>query len=148
MILRFLHFFGFALWMGGGWALMALAMRARKDTPATRAGLLRIMPAAVNMMATGAVITVASGFGLAIFLMSQGLSSRMGDPGVIVMQTSGILAAILILAVGLPASRKLSRLAGTDPLPAQFDSLRKRQAMVSSIGGMLGLIALIGATLL
>ena len=148
MILRFLHFLGFALWMGGGWATMALVLRARKDTPAVRAGLFRIMPGAVNVMATGAVITVISGLGLAVFLMSQGLSSRMGDPGVIVMQTSGLLAAVLILTVGVPASRRIARLALTDPLPADFERLRKRQAIVSSIGGLLGLIALIGATLL
>jgi hypothetical protein len=50
--------------------------------------------------------------------------------------------------VGLPTSRNISGLAVTDPLPAEFERLRKRQAMVSSIGGLLGLIALIGATLL
>jgi hypothetical protein len=148
MILRFLHFLGFAMWMGGGWATMALTLRSRKDTPATRAGLFRIMPAAFGVMAAGAVVTVASGLGLAVFLMSQGLSQRMGDPGVIIMQTSGLLAALLLLIVGWPTSRKLSALAATDPLPPQFESLRRRQAAVSSVAGILGLLALIGATLI
>lgn len=148
MILRFLHFFGFALWMGGGFTTMALAIRSRKDTPAARAGLFRLLPAAVNVMATGAVITVLTGLGLAVLLMSQGRSAEMGDPGIITMQTSGILAAILVLAVSVPSSRRLARLAVTEPPPPEFEKLRRRQALAGSIAGLLALLALAGATLL
>ncbi len=148
MLLRFLHDLGFALWMGGGWSTMSLVLRSRKDTPATRAGLFRILPAAFGVMAAGAVITVLSGIGLAASLSRLGLSSRLGEPGVSAMMGSGLLGAVMLLAIGVPTARKLSRLAAIEPLPAEFERLRKRLAMASAAGGVLGLLALVGVTLI
>jgi hypothetical protein len=148
MLLRFLHYLGFALWMGGGWTTMALLIRSRKDTPATRAGLFRIIPAASGVMAGGAALTVLSGVGLAVHLSRLGLGARLSEPGVIVMQSCGVFAAVMTLALGAPTARKLSRLAATEPLPPEFERLRKRQAAVSSVAGVLGLLALVGSTLM
>jgi len=147
-IIRFLHYLGFALWMGGGWGTMSLVIRSRAVSPATRAGLFRILPAAFSVMAIGATITVLSGIGLAISLSRLGLAARLGEPGVTVMMGSGLLAAVMMLTIGLPTSRKLARLAATEPLPPEFERFRKRLAMASSVGGVLGLLALVGATLM
>ena len=115
MLLRFLHYFGFALWMGGGWATMALVLKSRKETPAIRAGLFRVIPGAFGVMAGGAAITALSGLALAVGLTRVGLGARMGEPGIMVMQTAGLLGAIMVLAVGAPTARKLARLAAFDP---------------------------------
>jgi hypothetical protein len=147
MLIRFLHYFGFALWMGGGWSTMALVIRSRQEAPGTRLGLFRLMPAAFNVMAAGAVITVLSGLLLAARLTRLGLGARLSEPGVIVMQACGVIAAIMLLAIGLPTVRKLARLAGAEPLPPEFERFRKRMAAVSSAAGALGLLALAGATL-
>jgi hypothetical protein len=146
--LRFFHYLGFALWMGGGWATMALVIRSRRDTPAARAGLFRILPAAFGVMAIGAVVTVFSGLGLAWMLSRLGLGARMGETGIIIMQGSGLLAAVMLLAMAAPAVRKISKLALTEPLPAEVERLRKRMAIASSVAGGLGLLALAGVTLL
>ena len=147
-ILRFLHYLGFALWMGGGWATMSLVVRSRSDTPATRAGLFRILPASFSVMATGAAVAVLSGVGLAVSLSRLGFSARLSDPGVTVMMGSGLLGAVMLVAIGFPTARKLAKLAATEPLPAEFERLRRRLAMSSSVGGLLGVIALVGATLM
>ena len=147
-ILRFIHYLGFALWMGGGWGTMSLVLRSRSDTPATRAGLFRILPAAFSVMAAGATLTVLSGIGLAVSLSRLGFSARLGEPGVSTMMGSGLLAAVMMVGIGLPTSRRLSKLAAVEPLPGEFERFRKRLAMTSSVAGILGLLALVGATLM
>ena len=147
MLLRFLHYLGFALWGGGGWTTMALLMRSRKDSPAAMTTLYRLLPAAYAVMATGAAITVLSGIALSIWLSHLGLGVRLQQPGIMVMQGAGIIAALMILGIGAPASRKLARLAAMNPLPPEFERLRKRQAIGASVTGALVLIALVGATL-
>ena len=148
MLLRFLHYAGFAFWMGGGWTTMAQVIRSRDDTPATRAGLFRIIPAAFGVMAGGAVVTVLSGIGLAVQLSRLGLDVRLREPGIIVMQACGTIAGVMLLAIGWPTVRKVSRLAAIDPLPPEFERLRKGQTAVASVAGVLALMALAGATLM
>ncbi|MBI4502800.1 MAG: hypothetical protein HY700_16760 [Gemmatimonadetes bacterium] len=147
-MIRFLHYFGFALWMGGGWATMALVVKSRKETAATRVGLFRLLPASFGVMAGGAAITVLSGVALAMRLSRLGLGARLGEPGLILMQAAGLLGAVMVLALGAPTARKLAKLAAIEPLPPEFERLRKRQAAVSSVAGVLGLLALVGATLM
>ena len=77
-----------------------------------------------------------------------GLGARLGETGIIIMQGSGLLAAVMLLAISAPAARKISRLAATEPLPPEFERLRKRMATASSVAGILGLLALVGVTLL
>ena len=146
---RFFHYLGFALWMGGGWATMMLVIRSRRDTPAVRAGLVRILPAAYTVIGIGAGLTLLSGIGLAAYLARIGLQSRLSETGVIVMQGSGTLAAVIALAIALPTARRLSRLStgDTPPTSREFERFRKRLAMASSVAGVLGLLALAGVTL-
>jgi hypothetical protein len=148
IIYRFFHYLGFALWMGGGWSTMALVIRTRSDTSATRIGLFRILPAAFNIMALGAILTAASGIGLAASLARLGFSARLGETGVTVMMGTGFLGAVMMLAIGFPTSRKLARLAASEALSPEFEKFRRRLAMSSSVAGVLGVLALIGATLM
>ena len=148
MFFRFLHFLGFALWMGGGWATMALVIRARWEPPAIRAGLVRILPAAQNIMALGAAITVIGGIGLIVLLARAGAGARLGTPGRSLMIGAGMVGALLVFLVTWPLGRTMARMAQGDTLPPEFEKYRKRQMIASSIVGMLGLIALAGVTLL
>lgn len=148
MFFRFLHFLGFALWMGGGWATMALALRARREPPETRKALARILPAASGVIALGAAITVLAGIALIVRLARAGLGQQLGTPGLSLMMGTGLLAALIVFLVTWPASFTLARMAAQPELPPDFEKIRKRQAIAASISGVLGLLALVGATLL
>ena len=94
------------------------------------------------------MITLLSGAAMGYRLVKLGLGVRLGEPGIVLMQTCGTIGALMVLALALPTTRKLARLAVQDPLPPEFERLRKRQAALSSVAGILGLLALIGATLI
>ncbi|MSR06156.1 MAG: hypothetical protein EXR93_03670 [Gemmatimonadetes bacterium] len=147
-MLRFIHFLGFALWIGGGWATMALALRARREPPETRRALARILPAASNVILLGAALTVYGGIALIVKIARLGIGQTLGTPGRSLMMGAGMVAAILVVLVTWPASRTLARLAAEPgELSPDFEKIRKRQAIVASITGVLGLLALAGATL-
>lgn len=148
MLFRFLHFLGFALWMGGGWATMALVMRAKREPPETRKALARILPAASGVIAIGAAMTVFAGIALIVMLARAGAGPTLGTPGNSLMMGAGMVAALLVFLVSWPASLTLARMAALPQLPPEFEKIRKRQAIASSIAGVLGLLSLIGATLM
>ncbi len=143
----FVHFLGFALWLGGGVAVMALAIRAGRDSAATRTALFRILPAAYNVMALGAALTLLSGFVLALRLVRIGLGGRLGEPGITIMMASGVLGAIMVMAIALPASRHLATMASNETVATDLERVRKRLAISGSVAGVLGLISLMGVTL-
>jgi hypothetical protein len=127
---------------------MALVIRARRESPAVRAGLIRILPAAQNVMAIGALVTVFAGMALTILLMQGGAGVMLARPGLMLMMGAGMVGALLVFLVTWPLGRTMARLAHGDQLPPEFETFRKRQMIVSSVVGVLGLLALAGATLL
>jgi len=147
MLFRFLHFLGFALWMGGGWTTMALVIRSRRESPAVRMGLMRMLPAAHAVMGGGAVLTLFGGIALTVMYARAGAGQVLATPGKQIMMGAGMLAALLVFLVTWPTSRTMARLAQGNELPPEFETFRKRQMIFSSIAGSLGLLALIGATL-
>ena len=146
---RFLHFLGIALWMGGGWTVMAMAIRARREPPETRRAMARLLPAASSVIGAGAAVTVIAGMLLVLRLAVAGAGQALATPGRFVMMGAGILASLLVFLVSWPASFTLARLASMPgELSPEFEKIRKRQAIASSVAGVLGLLALVGATLL
>jgi len=73
----------------------------------------------------------------------------MGSANVwlMVMQGAGLVAGLLTLFVALPTATRLSRLDPSGEQAAYFDELRKRQKVVGMIWGALGLLALVGGSL-
>ncbi len=71
--------------------------------------------------------------------MSGGGASR----GSGTMQGAGILGALVTLLGAMPAAAKLSRLEPIGTQEVAFTAQRKRLAIAASIGGTLGLIALL-----
>jgi hypothetical protein len=141
-----LHFLGFTMWLGGGLAVMVAGIAARADS---RAGLGAVTRAQASIhklvIAPGALLVVFSGLILTVRLMNAmtvALSSWL-----MVMQGAGILGALIVLLGGMPIASRLSRLDPEGPHAAQFDELRRRRKVVSSVAGLLGLVALVGGVL-
>ncbi len=152
--LRFLHFLGLAMWIGGAIAaftiarsISGLSIDDRRPMWPHIAGLHGLV------IAPGAVLTVLSGVLLTMNLVNRGATEIMTQPGVLIMQTAGIVAAVLALFVGVPTANQLAALAAdeagsTDHISGLAARLRKRQAIASSIAGLLTLLALFGGTVL
>jgi hypothetical protein len=148
---RFLHFLGQALWIGGGLAAMTLAIAARSEDPAVKAGVYRLLARLHGVViAPGALMTVLSGLWLTMTLARRGRGGELGEPGLAIMQGLGIVAGILALLVALPTASLLARVAEPDQtgqLPPVFERFRKRQAIASSVAGALAVLALVAAFL-
>jgi hypothetical protein len=143
----FLHLLGFTLWLGGAIAAMIMGIAAKRED---RHGLGAVVRAQASLMkvaiAPGAILAVLSGLILTFQLTGGDL------PGfsiwLVIMQGTGIVAALLTLLISLPTATKLSRLDPLGEAASYFDELRQRQRIVASISGTFGLIALFAGAML
>jgi hypothetical protein len=135
------HIAGFTMWVGGGLGAMFVGIRGRREDRAAQAIIVRLLTAIHRLvMLPGIFLTLVSGVALSI------PAARAGAPSswLMLMQLTGVLAAILVLFVSIPSLARLLRISPTGDSAPRFDSLRRRQAMSGMIAGMLGLLALIG----
>lgn len=141
MLLRFGHFLGVALWLGGAVAAMVIGRAARTDI---NGRFFFALLARLHgwVVAPGALLTVVTGLLLTMSLVNRGATDLMVRPGIMVMQGAGIVAALLALFVGLPTASQLAGLALGEGVSPKTERLKKRQAIVSSISGLLAFIAL------
>ena len=150
--LRFIHFFGLALWIGGAIAAMIMAISSRKESVDVRAGVFRLL-ANVQTIAIGigSLMTLGSGLLLTVKLAQAVGAESVMTPRILVMQVAGLVAGLLVLLVSIPTAVKIKALAvpteSGELLPA-FERYRKRQAAVSSVAGALAVIALFAAVVL
>ena len=141
----FLHLLGVALWMGGGFSAMAVAVASRKETRPALATVVRLQWAiSRNLIFPGSLLTVVSGLFLTIKLMH---GPAMGNGWLVTMQGLGIVGALLALTVLVPTAAKLTRLDPMGDHAAFFDRLRARQRMFGAVAGVLGLVALLSAAI-
>ncbi len=149
--LLLLHLLGMSMWFGGALAAMVMAFGVSGASWEAKGAVYRLLARVHGrIIAPGALLTVLTGFLLIGSLVTRGLGAMLGQPGIIVMQTAGLIAALLVLAGGLPTANKAARIVSMQeaegaPVVAR---LRKRQALVSSSAGVLFLVALIGAVVL
>ncbi len=127
-------------------AAMVVALAARRESVQVRAGAFRLLARVHSMViGLGAVLALGTGVLLTMGMVSSGTGDTMAHPRIWLMQGAGVLGALLVLFVGLPTAVKLSGLAVPGPsgelLPA-FERYRKRQAIVSSVAGVLAIVAL------
>ncbi|MFQ6045861.1 MAG: DUF2269 family protein [Gemmatimonadales bacterium] len=145
-LVRFIHLFGSALWIGGGLAAMLLAIRSRAEAPTVRAGVYRLMVGVQTMViGLGALLVVVSGVLLTMDVASNGGAAQMGL-GLWIMQITGLLGGLAVLFVQLPTAVKLGGLAVPDDdgnLPPAFERLQRRSAFVSASAGTLAVIAML-----
>ncbi|MEO7136897.1 MAG: hypothetical protein ABI037_04225 [Gemmatimonadales bacterium] len=143
----FLHLLGFTLWLGGAIAAMIIGIAAKRED---RHGLGAVVRAQASLMkaaiAPGALLAVLSGIILTFQISGSDL------PGfsiwLMLMQSAGLVAALLTLLIALPTATKLSRLDALGETARYFDELRQRQRIVGSISGTLGLLALFAGAML
>ena len=143
----FLHLLGFTLWLGGAIAAMIIGFAAKRED---RHGLGAVVRAQASLMKTaiapGALLAVLSGIILTFQISGSDL------PGfsiwLMLMQSAGLVAALLTLLIALPTATKLSRLDALGETARYFDELRQRQRIVGSISGTLGLLALFAGAML
>jgi len=143
----FLHLLGFTLWLGGAIAAMIIGIAAKRED---RHGLGAVVRAQATLMkvaiAPGALLAVLSGLILTFQVSGDDL------PGfsiwLVLMQGTGLVAALLTLLIALPTAAKLTRLEPTGETARYFDELRQRQRIVGSISGTLGLVALLAGAML
>lgn len=144
----FAHLLGFTLWLGGAFASMAAGIAGKREERAQQAAVARLQAALHRLLiGPGALLTVLTG--LMLTLRVYGALNNSGSPSgwLAVMQVAGLIGALLVLFVAVPTAGRLGRL---DPTGAQgplFDELRARQAIIGSVGGTLGLIALLAGAL-
>lgn len=142
----FLHYLGSALWIGGALAAMAARMGGRREGPEAEAVLARVLSRVhIYVVAPGALLTVGSGFGVAFNYMAHGASDILSATPISIMMGAGTLGALLVLFVGMPTAQKIAALAQVDDggqFPALYLRLRRRQAVVQTIAGVLALTAL------
>jgi len=154
LIVRFLHFMGSAMWIGGGLAAMLITINSRREPVEVRAGVFRLMTQVQTMViGLGAIITLGTGIIWTMWLVTSGGADTEGaspGPGLLVMQTAGLLGGLLVLFVAIPTAVKLGGLAiATDDgqmLPI-FESYRKRQMIASSVAGALAVISLLAGVM-
>ncbi len=145
----FLHLIGFTVWIGGGLASMVAGIVSRDEERARLGAVVRAQAAVQKVLvAPGALLTVLSGLMLT-FAMTSLQGGQVGfSLWLVLMQGAGVVAALIVLLVGLPTSSKLARMDPLGPNAAYFDELRQRQRLTGSIAGALALAALVGGAML
>jgi hypothetical protein len=140
----FLHLLGFTMWLGGGLAAMVGGIAAKWEDRQGLGAIVRSQTALYRkLIAPGALLTVFSGL-ILTFAATGGMGDSAGfNLWLVVMQGAGLLGALLVLLIALPTAIKLSRITPTGASAEYFDELRQRQRVVSSIAGVLGLVALV-----
>jgi hypothetical protein len=141
------HLLGSAMWIGGALAGMLIAFAAREESVIVRAGLFRTLAKLHTMViGIGAMLAVTTGIVLTMWLTANGGGDIMREPRLWVMQGAGLLGGILVMFMGLPTAVKMGGLAVVSPegeMPAVFERYRKRQAVISSVAGVLAIVALL-----
>ena len=151
-VLLFMHLLGSALWIGGAIAAMVVALNARREDPAVRAGAFRLLTQVHTLViGPGALLAVGTGLLLTMQLMTGDAVAVMSQPRVWVMQGAGLIGGLLVLFLGLPTAIRMGGLAvpsDTGVLSPAFERYRRRQAVVSSVAGVLAVISLFAAVIL
>jgi len=143
-----LHLLGFVLWLGGALAVMVVGMLGRREAPELFATIARLQGAiTARLVAPGAILVLVSGLALTA-LRYPGPAMAQASPWLFVMQATGAIGALLVLFASLPTASKIARLDPQGDTGPLFLLLRKRQSIVGSMAGALGLAALAAAAML
>jgi hypothetical protein len=144
---HFVHYLAFTAWIGGALAAMVAGI-AMKQMDRSAWGAVADVQAAIyrGLVGPGAIVVVLTGV-IMTFQMYSGLAGGQAGPWLGTMQGAGVLGALVTLLGAMPASARLSRLEPMGAHAAAFDALRQRLAITGSIGGTLGLLALLAGAL-
>jgi uncharacterized membrane protein len=143
----FLHLLSFTMWVGGAIAAMIIGIAAKREDRHGLGAVVRAQGALMRLViAPGALLAVLSG--LILTFQISGSDAPGFSLWLMLMQGTGLVAALLTLLIALPTATKLSRLEPAGETARYFDELRQRQRIVGSISGTLGLVALLAGAML
>lgn len=152
LLIRFAHFLGQALWIGGAMTAMIIAVGVRRESSEVRAVTFRLLYRVhALIVGPGALLTVGTGLLMTMQYASNGMSGALSSPGLWIMQGAGLIAGLLVLFISVPTAARLGSLAVASDdgrLPPAFERLRSRQATVSSVAGALALLSLFAGVVL
>jgi hypothetical protein len=141
----FVHYITFTIWLGGALSAMVIGINMKHIDRGlwgaavdAQAAIYRVLigPGAMGVILSGILLT----FRMYGAMAGGGASNWMGT-----MQGAGVLGALVTLLGAMPAAAKLSRLEPIGAQEAAFNAQRKRLAIAGSVGGTLGLIALLAS---
>jgi len=141
----FAHYITFTIWLGGALSAMVIGINMKQMDRGlwgaavdSQAAIYRVLigPGAMGVILSGILLT----FRMYGSMAGGGAANWMGT-----MQGAGVLGALITLLGAMPAAAKLSRLEPIGTQEAAFNAQRKRLAIAGSIGGTLGLIALLAS---
>jgi hypothetical protein len=142
-IWHFLHYLAFTAWLGGALSVMVSGIAMKRMDRALWGAVVDVQAAVYRtLIGPGAIVVIGSGIVMTME-MYNGLSSGQAGPWLGTMQAAGIVGPLITLLGSMPAAMKLSRIEPLGSQAAAFDALRVRLAITGSIGGTLGLIALL-----
>jgi uncharacterized membrane protein len=143
----FLHLLGFTLWLGGAIASMIVGIAAKREDRNALGAVVRAQSKLTKVaIAPGALLTVLSGLILTFQLSGGDLAGF--SIWLVIMQATGVIAALITLLIALPTAARLGRLDPAGEAARYFDELRVRQRIVASIAGTLGLVALFAGAMM
>jgi hypothetical protein len=143
----FLHYLGQVMWLGAGLGSMVYGIVGKKE-PAASLGAIARGQVAVHklLIAPGAGLMILSGVMLSLQMYGSAMSGPAPTMWMLVMQSAGLLGALIVLAIGLPTISRLGRVSPEGPTAALYQAIRRRHVVVSIVSGTLGLLALLAAS--
>ena len=152
LLVRFVHYLGMAMWIGGWLAVSVLVVSERGGSSQERASLFGLVARAFTaVIGPGALLTLGSGIMWSMAIVGAGdIQSRVAPIGLWVMTAAGFVGGLLIALGALPTAVKLKAVAvptaDGNMLPI-FERLKKRLFAVSFVAGALALVALFASVL-
>ncbi len=135
------------MWLGGAIASMVVGIAARAEERNLWGAVVRAQSKLTkSAIAPGSLLTVLSGLVLT-FQLSGGDFAGFSI-WLVIMQSAGLIAALITLLIALPTAARLARLDPVGEAAHYFDELRARQRIVASIAGTFGLVALFAGAML
>ena len=140
---HFVHYITFIMWLGGALAAMVTGISMKRIDRSLWGAVVDAQAAIYQVLVgPGAIGVVLSGIVMTVRIYGQ-MSGGQANSWLGTMQGAGVVGALVTLLGAMPAAAKLSRLEPIGTQQAAFDAQRKRLAMMGSIGGTLGIIALV-----
>jgi len=145
-LVKFVHIFGCALWIGGWIAGMIFSSSVEGASADTRASTFRALGRLhTTVIGLGALLVVGTGVVLTMNMNAGGWGSLMQDPKLWVMVLTGLAGGLLVIFVVLPTATRATALAVVTKggeFPPAFETYRKRLSTVSGLAGVLAVVAL------
>ncbi len=147
-IVRFVHFLGSSMWIGGAMAAMLIEINSRRDAAELRVAVFRLLTQVQTLVVgLGSLLTLGSGVMWSMSMAQDaGANGATATVGTWIMVGVGLVGGVLVLLVVVPTAVKLGGLAVTTSegalLPA-FEHYRRRQTVVSSVAGAMALLSLL-----